>query len=103
MKRYGILVSLACIFGGIVAAFGAGVSDELEPEAIEARIREHRMGNLVVKAGPGAEVHVEQLRHEFWFGAALSSGAFSGRLSTENQRKYEQTFLANFIAAVTEM
>ncbi|MHC4681785.1 MAG: endo-1,4-beta-xylanase, partial [Planctomycetota bacterium] len=34
--------------------------------------------------------------------AALSSGAFSGRLSAEDQRRYEQTFLANFNAAVTE-
>ena len=102
MKRNGILVGLVCAFGGIVAAFGAGVSGELEPEAIEARIREHRMGNLVVKAKPGAEVHVEQLRHEFWFGAALSSGAFSGRMRDEDQRKYEETFLANFNAAVTE-
>jgi GH35 family endo-1,4-beta-xylanase len=32
----------------------------------------------------------------------LSSGAFSGRLSAEDQRRYEQTFLANFNAAVTE-
>jgi GH35 family endo-1,4-beta-xylanase len=60
------------------------------------------MGELVVKAEPGAEVHVKQLRHEFWFGAALSSGAFSGRLNDEDQRKYEETFLANFNAAVTE-
>jgi GH35 family endo-1,4-beta-xylanase len=102
MNKYGILVGLACIFGGIVAAFGAGASDGLGAEAIEARIREHRMAELLVKAGPGAEVHVEQLRHEFWFGAALSSGAFSGRMNAENQRKYEQTFLANFNAAVTE-
>jgi len=102
MKRYGILVGLACIFGGTVATFGAGASDELGAEAIEARIREHRMGYLVVKAGPGAEVHVEQLRHEFWFGAALSSGAFSGRMNAEEQRKYKETFLANFNAAVTE-
>jgi GH35 family endo-1,4-beta-xylanase len=102
MKRYGIFVCLACFFGGIVAAFGAGTSGELEPEAIKAKIREHRMGELLVKARPGAEVHVEQLRHEFWFGAALSSGAFSGRMSAEDQRMYEQTFLANFNAAVTE-
>lgn len=60
------------------------------------------MGELLVKAGPGAEVYVEQLRHEFWFGAALSSGAFSGRMNAEDQRKYEETFLANFNAAVTE-
>jgi endo-1,4-beta-xylanase len=60
------------------------------------------MGELVVKAKPGAGVQVEQLRHEFWFGAALSSGAFSGWLGPEDQRRYEETFLANFNAAVTE-
>jgi len=102
MKRYTILVMLACFFGGSGTVFGAGVSGELKPEAIEARIRQHRMGELVVRAEPGAQVHVEQLRHEFWFGAALSSGAFSGRLSAEDQRRYEETFLSNFNAAVTE-
>jgi endo-1,4-beta-xylanase len=102
MKHYKIVIGLACFFGLLVAAYGADISDELEPDAIEARIREHRMGDLVVKAKPGAEVHVEQLRHEFWFGAALSSGAFSGRMNPEDQRKYEETFLANFNAAVTE-
>jgi len=102
MKRYTILVMLACFFGEIGTVFGAGVSGELRPEAIEARIRQHRMGELVVRAKPGAKVHVEQLRHEFWFGAALSSGSFSGRLSAEDQRRYEETFLSNFNAAVTE-
>ena len=102
MKRYTILVVLACFFGGSGTVFGAGVSGELKPEAIEARIRQHRMGELVVRAKPGAQVNVEQLRHEFWFGAALSSGAFSGRLSAEDQRRYEETFLSNFNAAVTE-
>lgn len=102
MKRYTILVVLTCFFGGAGTVFGAGVSGELKPEAIEARIRRHRMGELVVRAKPGVQVHVEQLRHEFWFGAALSSGAFSGRLSAEDQRRYEETFLSNFNAAVTE-
>lgn len=102
MKRYTILVVLACFFGGSGTVFSAELSGELKPEAIEARIRQHRMGELVVRAKPGAQVHVEQLRHEFWFGAALSSGAFSGRLSAEDQRRYEETFLSNFNAAVTE-
>ncbi len=102
MKRYTILVVLACFFGGSGMVFGTGVSGELGPEVIEARIRQHRMGDLVVRAKPGAQVHVEQLRHEFWFGAALSSGAFSGRLSAEDQSRYEETFLSNFNAAVTE-
>jgi len=60
------------------------------------------MGELIIRAKPGAAVSIEQLRHEFWFGAALSSGAFSGRLSAEDQRRYEETFLSNFNAAVTE-
>ncbi len=102
MNRYTNLVVLACFFGGAGVVFGAGVSGELKPEAIEAKIRRHRMGELVVRAKPGAQVYVEQLRHEFWFGAALSSGAFSGRLSAEDQRRYEETFLSNFNAAVTE-
>jgi endo-1,4-beta-xylanase len=102
MKCSKIIIGLACIFVGIGAAYSADVSDELKPDAIEARIRQHRMGELIVKAKPGAEVHIKQLRHEFWFGAALSSGAFSGRMSDHDQRKYEETFLANFNAAVTE-
>jgi hypothetical protein len=72
MKQYKILIGLALFFTGIAAAYGADVSDEVKPDAIEARIRRHRMGELIVKAGPGADVHVKQLRHEFWFGAALS-------------------------------
>jgi endo-1,4-beta-xylanase len=102
MNHYKILIGVALFFGGVVTAYGADVSDELKPDAIEARIRQHRMGDLIVKAKPGAEVHVKQLRHEFWFGAALSSGAFSGRMNDEDKRKYEETFLANFNAAVTE-
>jgi endo-1,4-beta-xylanase len=102
MKSYRILIGLTIFFGGIVVAYGADVSDELKPDAIESRIRQCRMGDLIIKAKPGAEVHVEQLRHEFWFGAALSSGAFTGRMRAEDQRKYEETFLANFNAAVTE-
>jgi endo-1,4-beta-xylanase len=102
MKSYKMLFVTACFFGGIFTAYGADVSDELKPDAIEARIRQHRMDELIIKAKPGAEVHIKQLRHEFWFGAALSSGAFSGRMSDHDQRKYEETFLANFNAAVTE-
>lgn len=102
MKRYAILVMLVHCFGGIGAGLGADATGKLAPEALEARIRQHRMGELEVRAKPNAAVHVEQLRHEFWFGAALSSRAFGGRMSAEDRRRYEETFLANFNAAVTE-
>ena len=60
------------------------------------------MGELTVKAKPRANVQVEQIRHEFWFGAAISSSAFSGRLNSEDERRYREVFLSNFNAAVTE-
>ncbi|MHC4626851.1 MAG: endo-1,4-beta-xylanase, partial [Planctomycetota bacterium] len=102
MKRHAIIVMVACSFALTGTGFGAAATGKLTSEALETRIREHRMGDLIVRAKPAADVHIEQLRHEFWFGAALSSGAFSGRLSAQDQRRYEETFLANFNAAVTE-
>ena len=69
---------------------------------LDKAIEQHRMGALIVKAPPGASVRVEQMRHEFWFGAALTSSAFTGRFSPEDQRRYEEAFLTNFNAAVTE-
>ena len=49
-----------------------------------------------------ASVRVEQVRHEFWFGAAISSSVFSGRMNSEDERRYKEVFLSNFNAAVTE-
>jgi hypothetical protein len=53
-------------------------------------IRQHRMGELNIKAKPRASVQVEQIRHEFWFGAAISSSAFSGGLNSEDERLYKE-------------
>ena len=60
------------------------------------------MGQLILDAKPGAAVRVEQARHEFWFGAAISSSVFSGRMNPEDERRYKEVFLSNFNAAVTE-
>jgi len=86
-------VVLSCCHGGLLHAAGA--------DADEA-IRKVRMGTLIVHAAPGAEVRVEQLRHEFWFGAALASQMFSGRMDSEDAARYKKVFLENFNAAVTE-
>jgi GH35 family endo-1,4-beta-xylanase len=95
-------MTLTCLFGRIDKVLADSITSELKPEALAARIAEHRMGDLIVKAKPRASVQIEQLRHEFWFGAAISSGVFSGWMNAEDQRKYKDTFLANFNAAVTE-
>jgi len=102
MERFGILVMSVCFVGATGRAFGAGASSELSAEAIDARIGQHRMGELVVTAKPAASVRVEQLRHEFWFGAALASQMFGGRIDADTADQYKQIFLENFNAAVTE-
>ena len=87
----GITLSLVCACGQ--TAQGADLDES---------IRRLRMGTLVVEAAPGTEVRVEQVRHEFWFGAALASQMFGGRSEGETAVKYKQVFLDNFNAAVTE-
>ncbi len=92
--KISVVIAITCIF----ASFGlsANASD------ISKAIQQHRMGTLIIKAQPGSKVQVEQLRHEFWFGAAISSSAFSGRFNPEDRKKYKEVFLANFNAGVTE-
>lgn len=89
-----IVIAITCIIVSFQLSANAG--------DISKEIQQHRMGTLVIETKPGASVQVEQLRHEFWFGAAISSSAFSGRYNPEVQRKYKEVFLANFNAAVTE-
>ncbi len=104
MKR--ILSNFAAT--GIVACLcllSAAHADDaaLDDAALDEAIAQHRMGTLTVVAKPGQEVHVEQLRHEFWFGAAISSGPFGWRADSADAAKYKQVFLENFNAAVTEV
>lgn len=81
------------------SAITAGAADL---STLNASIRQHRMGSLVIQATPGTEVRVEQTRHQFWFGAALSNGAFGGGMRDEDVRRYREVFLENFNSAVTE-
>src|SRR5690606_12285971 len=69
---------------------------------IKDDIARYRKGELVVNAKPGAKVTVEQLRHEFWFGAAISNGFGSGSMPAEDFKQYGEKFLANFNSAGTE-
>jgi len=94
------------IFKGLVLAVVLGCFHPGLPRAtgvdLDESIRKARMGTLVVEAAPNVEVRVEQLRHEFWFGAALASQMFSGRMNSEDAAQYKKVFLENFNAAVTE-
>jgi len=72
------------------------------PAGSEAAIQQVRTGVLVIQAAPGADVSVEQIRHEFWFGAALSSQMFQPQANPEQAAQYKKVFLEHFNAAVTE-
>ncbi len=69
---------------------------------LDGAIARNRMGTLVVRTRPGAQVTVEQLRHEFWFGATLATGVFTGRTPAEDIAKFKQVFTSHFNAGVIE-
>jgi GH35 family endo-1,4-beta-xylanase len=71
-------------------------------DALDAAIANNRMGTIVIRAAPGTRVQVEQVRHEFWFGATLPNGVFNGRTPTETAERFKNVFAANFNAAVLE-
>lgn len=68
---------------------------------LEKSIDEHRKGEIIIKAKPGAKIRVEQMEHEFLFGCAISDEIFNGRASESDVKMYKQIFLQNFNSAVT--
>lgn len=75
---------------------------EARKAELDRAIALNRMGTLVIQTAPGAEVRVEQVRHEFWFGSAIASEPFGRRADTPDAQKYRETFLANFNCGVME-
>ena len=71
-------------------------------DEIDRSIAEIRKGELTVKAAKGDLITIEQVRHQFWFGCAISNNAFSGSMPENDLRQYKEKFLANFNSAVTE-
>ena len=71
-------------------------------QSLEKDIAQYRKGELIVHAKPGATVVVEQLRHEFWFGCAISNSFVDGSMPAADKAQYEKKFLENFNSAVTE-
>jgi len=97
LSLFGLCATLVALAGLRVDLQAQGSAQNLN-DAIE----KHRKGVLVIQAPPGTEVTIEQVRHEFWFGAAVASQAFSERMTPLDRQTYLRTFLTNFNAAVTE-
>ena len=93
------MTSLA-LFGVCIAALALqSVSGD---EGTDAAIRKCRMGTITVHARPGAAVKVTQLSHEFWFGTAISTEAFSERTDPKVREQYLRIVKDNFNSAVHE-
>jgi len=69
---------------------------------INEDIAKHRKGTITIKAKKGDKVVVDQLTHEFWFGAAISNQFGTGQMPENDRKQYEEKFLKNFNSAVTE-
>jgi GH35 family endo-1,4-beta-xylanase len=67
-----------------------------------AEIAKNRMGTLTIQAAPNAKITVDQVRHEFWFGATLPGSVFNGRAKPEDAAKWKEIFVSHFNAGVPE-
>ena len=85
--RLCVSITALCLIG----TYDANADDR----EIDLAIAKHRMGTLTVQTDPGAEVTMQQLRHEFWFGAAISNGPFAGRADPKDVAKYKRVVLDN--------
>jgi endo-1,4-beta-xylanase len=88
----------------LVAALppASAYSQQTEEKLMEA-IREHRMATLTVLAPAGAEVRIEQVRHDFEFGTAISHRPFlPERASEPDFVRYREILEKYFNAAVHE-
>lgn len=79
-----------------------GIKTQAKDNSIEKSITLYRKGEITVKAKPGSQVSVEQLRHEFWFGCAISNYAVNPSVPEADRNKYKEKFLENFNSGVTE-
>jgi len=81
------------------------IAAKLTPSAIEARIAKIRMGDMIVKTSPGADVKVQQVRHEFLFGTAITNHLAendTNAMSPEDRKMFLKILAENFNYAVHE-
>ena len=90
------------VFFSLISFSIFSIAQAQEADDLDEAIRKHRTGVIVIKTEPNTTVNVAQLRHEFWFGAAIADGIFNGSAGEEDVKMYKEKFLENFNSAVTE-
>lgn len=106
MKKNILILTFLFIAYGLIAQNNSSVWEYLQMTHTDEwnladSIEKYRTGVIVVKTTPDTRVELEQQSHEFWFGCAITSEAFDGRLDEQDANIYKQKFLENFNAGVT--
>ncbi|UCE08614.1 MAG: endo-1,4-beta-xylanase, partial [bacterium] len=81
------------------------ISARLTQSAINTRIAEIRMGDIIVKTKPDAEVKIQQVRHEFLFGTAIPNQLVENdenAMTPEDRKMFLKILAENFNYAVHE-
>jgi endo-1,4-beta-xylanase len=106
-SRFLILSVVAIIILGCSAKSAEdSIAAKPGPSAvIDARIAEIRMGDIIVRTKQGANVKVQQVRHEFLFGTAIPNQLAENSpdaMSPENRKMFLKILSENFNYAVHE-
>jgi hypothetical protein len=86
-------------------AIDANIAAKITPSAIDDRIAEIRMGDIIVKTKRGSDVKVRQVRHEFFFGAAIPDSLAeksADAMSADDRKMFLKVLSENFNYAVHE-
>jgi GH35 family endo-1,4-beta-xylanase len=81
------------------------ITAEITPAAIDASISEIRMGDIIVKTSPGANIEIQQVRHEFLFGTAITNKLAEmneNAMSEQDRERFLKVLAENFNYAVHE-
>jgi endo-1,4-beta-xylanase len=92
-----LILPVITLIAPVCLAQAGDISDQPAQSAIDAQIAEVRMGDITVKTRPGADVNVQQVRHEFLFGAAITN-----HLATKDTNPMPPKDREMFIKILTE-
>lgn len=105
MKLRHLLITPLFFLGLSGQAQDQAVLDRITEEAIQERIEQHRMGEIIIRTKPGAEVRIEQTRHEFLFGTAIPNHLAENSeepMSKKERKQFMRILEDNFNYAVHE-
>ena len=104
-KKIVLILLIVTVIGTVTASAQESPSQKITAAAINARIAELRMGKIIIKTEPKADVKIRQLRHEFLFGTAIPNSLAENSenpMSAKDRNMYLKILTENFNYAVHE-